>query len=124
MTGTLIWKTQLANPNSNYAIWASPAVYNGLVYVGLASVNDDPCVVGQEVAVNLSNGAVKWRFSAIDKTTCPGGANWVGGGVWASAALDTVNNILFVGTGNPGFTCSPRIRVGRNSSDTLPAAGR
>ncbi len=105
-TGALVWKQQLAHPNSGYEIWSSPAVYNGVVYVGLASHNDIPCVVGQVVARNASTGAAVWSFSTIDQSTCPGG-NCVGAGVWASPALDVANGILYVGTGNPGSTCSP-----------------
>jgi outer membrane protein assembly factor BamB len=106
-SGALVWKQQLANPNNGYEIWSSPAVYNNVVYVGLASHGDSPCVVGQVVARNASTGATVWSFSTIDETSCPGGSNCVGAGVWASPALDTTNGILYVGTGNPGSTCSP-----------------
>jgi outer membrane protein assembly factor BamB len=106
-TGALVWKQQLANPNNGYEIWSSPAVSNGNVYVGLASHGDNPCVVGQVVARNASTGAAVWNFSTVDETTCSGGTNCVGAGVWSSPALDTGNGIVYIGTGNPGSTCSP-----------------
>jgi outer membrane protein assembly factor BamB len=106
-TGALVWKQQLGNPNNGYEIWSSPAVYNGIVYTGLASHGDTPCVVGEVIALNASTGATVWSFSTIDETTCAGGSNCVGAAVWSSPALDTANGILYVGTGNPGSTCSP-----------------
>jgi polyvinyl alcohol dehydrogenase (cytochrome) len=105
-TGALVWKQQLGDPNSGYEIWSSPAVYNGTVYVGLASHGDNPCVVGKVIARNASTGAAIWSFSTIDQTTCSNG-NCVGAGVWTSPAIDTTNGVLYVGTGNPGSTCSP-----------------
>jgi len=106
-SGAVVWKQQLADPNAGYEIWSSPAVYNGIVYVGLASHGDAPCVVGQVVARNATTGTPVWTFSTIDETTCPIAGTCVGAGVWASPALDTTNGILYVGTGNPGSTCSP-----------------
>src|SRR5579884_3807571 len=42
-TGAIIWQTQLSTQAGAY-IWSSPALYNGSVYVGLASLNDCPLV--------------------------------------------------------------------------------
>ena len=109
-TGAVVWKTQLANPNQNFAVWSSPAVTQAPdgttnVYVGLANAgNDAPCVAGQVVAVNASTGAVKWTFNTIDQTSCQG-TGCAGAGVWTSAA--TGGNFVFFGTGNPATTCSP-----------------
>ncbi|MBV9624855.1 MAG: PQQ-binding-like beta-propeller repeat protein [Acidobacteria bacterium] len=105
--GALVWKNQVANANQNYAVWTSPAVYNGLVYVGLANAGDDaPCNVGQVMALNASTGARVWSFQTIDQSSCSTGI-CTGGGVWASPALDTTTKILYVGTGNPGVSCRP-----------------
>jgi outer membrane protein assembly factor BamB len=110
--GHLIWKARLADSSAGYEIWSSPAVdSNGTIYVGLASHGDRPCVIGHVVAVRVSNGSVKWDFTTIDQGSCPATSLppplCVGAGVWSSAAIDEANGVVFVGTGNPGSTCTP-----------------
>jgi len=106
-TGALVWKQQTGDPQS-YEVWASPAVYNGMVYVGTASHGDAPCLEGGEVnAYDELTGSPVWSFNTIDQSTCPGGGDCVGGAVWSSVAIDTTNGIVYAGTGNPGSTCHP-----------------
>ncbi len=104
--GSLVWKTQLGDPNQGYAIYTSPAVYKGVVYVGVASDYDAPCVPGRVVALDAATGAQVWNFDTIDQSSCPTG-NCVGAAVWSSPALDLRFGNLYVGTGNPAGTCSP-----------------
>jgi outer membrane protein assembly factor BamB len=101
-TGSRVWGTQLGDPTQGVEIWTSPAVTNGLVYVGVASHNDTPCVPGQVVALNASTGAVAWTFDTNDPTV-------PGVGVWSSPAIDTsvTPAIVYIGTGNPGNGCVP-----------------
>ena len=72
-TGAELWKTQIADPSKGYEIWSSPVIYNGLLYIGLASHDDIPCVPGSVVALNATTGALAWTFSTIDQTSCPSG---------------------------------------------------
>lgn len=104
-TGATIWSKTLTT-QAGADIWGSPAVFNNVVYVGVASHGDNPCVHGQMFAVNASTGANVWTFNAINQSTCPSGT-CVGAGIWSSAALDTAANVLYISTGNPGSTCSP-----------------
>jgi outer membrane protein assembly factor BamB len=104
--GAVVWKQQLEDSSQGFEIWSSPAVFNGNVYVGLASHGDNPCVQGEVEVRNAANGAHVWTFQTIDPTSCPSGT-CVGAGVWSSPAIDTSNNVVYVGTGNPGSTCSP-----------------
>ncbi len=104
-TGATIWSKTLTT-QAGADIWASPVVSNGLVYVGVASHGDNPCVRGQMFAVNASTGASVWTFNALNQATCPSGT-CVGAGIWSSAALDTAANVLYISTGNPGSTCTP-----------------
>jgi outer membrane protein assembly factor BamB len=104
--GNLIWKQQLGNPTKGAEVWSSPAFYNGMVYVGLASHDDSPCVIGLINAYNELSGSLVWGFSTIDQTTCPEGV-CVGGAVWSSVAIDDTNGIVYADTGNPGSTCTP-----------------
>jgi len=105
-TGTLIWKTQLESPaNDPYAmITASPVVVGGIVYTGVASSEEglagfvpgfQCCKArGSAVAVNASNGKIKWQTY----TTPPG---YSGAGVWGSnPVLDANSNTLYISTGN------------------------
>jgi len=105
-TGALVWKQQLGDPTNGAEVWSSPAFSNGMVYVGLASHDDEPCVIGQINAYNELSGVSVWSFSTIDQSTCPQGT-CVGGAVWSSVAIDDTNGIVYVGTGNPGASCTP-----------------
>ena len=106
VTGGLIWKVQLGDPCQGTEIWSSPALFNGVVYVGVASHNAAPCVVGRVVALDANSGTSVWSFDTIDQSTCPSGT-CLGAGVWGSPAIDTQFGILYTGTGNSGKGCSP-----------------
>lgn len=106
LSGALVWKVQLGDPDLGYNVYTSPAVSNGIVYVGLASDDDAPCIPGQVVALDAKTGAQVWNFDTIDQSTCPGG-NCVGAAVWSSPAVDVQFGTVYVGTGNPGATCDP-----------------
>jgi outer membrane protein assembly factor BamB len=105
-TGALLWKRQLGDPSNGAEVWTSPSVFNGAVYVGVASHGDIPCVVGKVVSLDQFTGAINWSLNTIDQTSCPNG-NCVGAGVWSSPAIDTSTGVLYIGTGNPGSTCKP-----------------
>ena len=78
-------------------LWPSPTLYNGSIYVGIAS-NDCPLVQGKVFQVNASTGAIQHTF-----TTTPNGCT--GAGVIGSVAVDTSNGTLYISTGN-GNTCA------------------
>ena len=119
-TGAEVWKVQLGDPTQGYEIWSSPAVYNGMVIVGLASHNDTPCVPGRVEARNATTGASVWSFATLDQTSCPSGV-CVGASVWSSAAIDAQYNMVYVSTGNPGSTCSPGTANATRYPDSIPA---
>jgi polyvinyl alcohol dehydrogenase (cytochrome) len=92
-TGQLIWRTQLADPVQAFHAWASPLVFDGKIYIGLASHCVNPCVPGRLVCVDANDGRVLWSFA-----TAPEGS--LGGAVWSSAAVDAGRRMIYVGTGN------------------------
>jgi polyvinyl alcohol dehydrogenase (cytochrome) len=105
-TGALLWKTQLESPQADpYAlVTTSPTVSGGTVFVGVASNEEGlagfvpgfPCCQarGSVVAVQASNGRLKWKTYTLP-------AGYSGAGVWGSnPAVDTDNGLVFVGTGN------------------------
>jgi polyvinyl alcohol dehydrogenase (cytochrome) len=102
-SGNLLWKTQL-EPSDPYAIvTTSPAVYNGVVYTGVASIaeggsifgiNPIPPVRGSAVALDAATGAIMWQTYMVP-------VGYSGGGVWGSnPVVDPARNTLFVSTGN------------------------
>lgn len=92
-SGQLSWRTQLADPNLAYHIYASPQVFDGKVYIGLASHCVNPCITGRLVCVDANDGRVLWNFaSAPDGST--------GGAIWSSAAVDPAKRMIYFGTGN------------------------
>jgi outer membrane protein assembly factor BamB len=92
-TGNLIWQKQLGNPDDAYHLYASPVVFDNKIYVGLASHCVNPCVRGEVVCLDASDGSILWRFF-----TAPEGS--LGGGVWSSCAIDPNRRTVYVGTGN------------------------
>jgi outer membrane protein assembly factor BamB len=92
-TGSVIWKTQLADPLAAFHPFSSPVVFDGKLYIGLASHCVKPCVRGRVVCVDITNGRVLWSFIAAPE-------NSTGGGVWSSVAVDGKRRQVYVGTGN------------------------
>ena len=97
-TGAVIWRTLLGAPSSNTFIWDSPAVYNGSVYIGTASMGDCPVVQGQLIQLNAMTGVIQHTFNVV-----PNGCT--GGGVWGSPAIDQGKGTIYFATGNAG-NCS------------------
>ena len=99
-TGALLW-TRTLNSFAFGTVLGSPTVYNGVVYVGIATAEEGQksasytyVAQGSVAALNLATGAVIWQF-----TTVPHG--YAGGGVWGSGpAVSPSLGLVFVGTGN------------------------
>lgn len=96
-TGAILWQSSLGTV-ANQFIFGSTAVFNGSVYVGIASEIDCPVVQGQLVQVNASTGTIQHVFNVV-----PSGC--IGGGVWGSPTIDEATGMLYFGTGN-GNKCS------------------
>ena len=93
-TGAVLWSTSLGSSPSHF-LWSSPAVYNGNVYEGVASLDDCPLVQGQLVEMNGVTGAIEHTFNVV-----PNGC--LGGGVWASPTIDESTGLVYIATGNGG----------------------
>jgi polyvinyl alcohol dehydrogenase (cytochrome) len=92
-TGNLIWRTPLADSTKGWHLWSSPLVFDGKIYVGLASHCDSPCVRGTVVCLDASNGKVLWTsFTAPQEST--------GAGVWSSFAVDPGRRLVYATSGN------------------------
>lgn len=94
MNGKVIWHTPLGSSPSHF-IWSSPTIYNGSIYIGMASYGDCPLVQGQVIMMNASTGAIQHVFNTV-----PNGC--VGVGVWGGVTIDPATGWLFFVTGNGG----------------------
>ncbi|HSC91948.1 MAG TPA: PQQ-binding-like beta-propeller repeat protein [Gaiellaceae bacterium] len=104
-TGALLWKTQV-DSHPAAIITQSAVVFNGRVYVGVASQEEAyaavipasfyPCCTfrGSMAALDEDTGQILWKTYMVP----PG---YSGGAVWGSGpAIDTKRGQLYVATGN------------------------
>ncbi|HKE87042.1 MAG TPA: PQQ-binding-like beta-propeller repeat protein [Vicinamibacterales bacterium] len=114
-TGQLVWKTDVEEfPVGR--ITGSPTVYNGRLYVGVASGEEASGAVptyeccrfrGSVVALDAATGRQIWKTYTVEepkpqKKNAVGTQLWgpSGAPVWASPAVDAKLNLLYVTTGN------------------------
>ena len=98
-TGNLIWENQLESHDPLAIITTSPTVVNGVVYEGVASLQEaipggQGPARGSVVALDATNGTIKWQTYMT-----PSG--YTGAGVWGSnPVVDAARGTLYVGTGD------------------------
>ena len=106
--GHLLWRHKLDDHPLSIDT-ASPTIYNGVVYVGVASVEENgiDCGAsinacnfrGNENAVKLADGSLIWKTYTI--TTAQSLAGYSGAAVWGSSpAIDLNRNSVYIATGN------------------------
>jgi polyvinyl alcohol dehydrogenase (cytochrome) len=121
--GSLRWKTQLdAHPLS--VDTTSPVVFKGVVYVGVASLEEGaaakpayPCCSfrGSAMAINAATGAVIWKAYTVP----PG---YTGGAVWSSTLVpDPLRGTVYVTTGNNYRTPTDAAFLACNNGSTSEA---
>lgn len=95
--GTVRWRFNTAFTASNDFTgnynWASPLVYKGAVYVGVAALADCPMVQGRLLKLDASSGALLGMFKLV-----PDGH--LGATVWTSPAIDPATDSILITTGN------------------------
>jgi polyvinyl alcohol dehydrogenase (cytochrome) len=104
-TGALLWSTT-ADPHAAAIITQSATVYNGRVYVGVASQEEAlaafvPGYVlsfrGSMLALDLNTGAILWKTYTAPAVP----AGFTGNAVWGSSpAIDTKRGQVYIATGN------------------------
>src|SRR5258706_4942075 len=82
-SGNVLWKAYTGGHSATggHYNWASPLIYNGYAYIGIASVGDCPLVQGQLLQVSLTTQQVVNTFNVV-----PNGQT--GGGILTSPAVD------------------------------------
>jgi polyvinyl alcohol dehydrogenase (cytochrome) len=106
-TGDLVWSTQL-DPHPLSVITQSPVVYNGVVYVGVSSLEEPAARLGNTcctfrgsmVAVELATGKILWQtYMLPDNQGKQGG--YAGAAVWGSSpSIDAKRGVVYIATGN------------------------
>ena len=128
-TGRLLWKKRIEEHEAAL-LTGSPTVYNGNVYIGVASWEETrainpayPCCSfrGSVVALRVSDGAQVWKTYTISDTPHPTGKTSTGtirqgpsgAGVWSAPTIDPKRGMLYVTTGDnysaPATTTSDAI---------------
>ncbi|HTB20477.1 MAG TPA: PQQ-binding-like beta-propeller repeat protein [Bryobacteraceae bacterium] len=115
-TGHLLWKKRIEDHEAAL-LTGSPTVYNGNVYVGVASWEETrainpayPCCSfrGSVVALRVRDGAQVWKTYTIHDAPHPTGKTSAGtlrqgpsgAGVWSAPTVDPQRRILYVTTGD------------------------
>ena len=128
-TGQPIWVTDIAEPESGYAMTLAPLVIKDKVIIGVAG--GEYGVRGFIAAYEADTGEEAWRFYTIPGPGEPGHETWEGGGdawmhggasVWITGSYDPDLNLTYWGIGNPGPDWNPEQRPGDNLySDSVVA---
>ena len=113
--GGLLWKKHVEEHDAG-RLTGAPVAYNGIVYVPVASWEENrasspdyPCCTarGSVVALRVRDGALVWKSymvptpKEIGKTSA-GVPQWgpSGAGIWSAPTLDTQRALLYVTTGD------------------------
>jgi len=93
-TGNILWSVPTGDNSASGGVynWASPLIYNGYAYIGIASLGDCPLVQGKLLQVSLATHQIVSTLALV-----PNGQ--VGGGIWTSPTIDTATNTIYLTTG-------------------------
>jgi len=112
-SGKVVWETAVGSYKVNAKISSAPIYVHGMVIVGDGS-GDGGGASPSLQAFRAVNGGRIWTWSPIPSpgqkgfeswhSNCAAGngsVNYGGGSFWESPIVDTKNNLLVIGTGNP-----------------------
>ena len=92
LTGANIWQTTLSSDPASF-IYTSTAIYQGSIYIGVASTGDCPLVQAEFARLDASTGQIQNTFKTV-----PDGC--IGASVWGAPAIDEQTGMVYFGTGN------------------------
>jgi alcohol dehydrogenase (cytochrome c) len=117
--GKPLWKTEVAKPESGYALAHAPLIVKDKVIVGVAG--GEYGIRGFVAAYDARTGKEAWRFYTVPGPGEPGNETWGGdswkrggGSVWVTGSYDPESNLTYWGIGNPGPDWNGDPRPGDN----------
>jgi quinohemoprotein ethanol dehydrogenase len=112
-TGTLLWKTTVADYHTRVAINMAPQYAKGKVIVALSG--GEYQVQGQVIALNADSGTVAWQFATTEPHSWAGDS-WKSGGAmaWQTPSIDEKLGLVYFGTGNAAPDINGNLRKGNN----------
>jgi alcohol dehydrogenase (cytochrome c) len=117
--GRPLWNTEVAKPESGYAITHAPLVIKDKVIIGTAG--GEFGIRGFIAAYDVRTGKEVWRFYTIPGPGEPGHETWAGdswktGGasIWVTGSYDAALNLTYWGIGNAGPDYNGDVRAGDN----------
>lgn len=118
-TGSLLWKTKLAEASDGYWSPVAPLAIRGKIIMGIAP--GDHGLNGFLDAYDPETGERLWRWKAIPGPGEPGHETWSGdswktggGNTWLTGSYDPELNVLYWGIGNPAPDFDGDVRKGDN----------
>ena len=128
-TGAPIWVTPL-DSHPLAILTTSPTIYNGVVYAGVASTEENgvDCDAslnachfrGSVSAVDLATGAIRWTTYTI--SSAQAAAGYSGAAVWGSSpAIDVKRHSVYITTGN-NYSAPPSVKACATAAGTDLAA--
>jgi alcohol dehydrogenase (cytochrome c) len=117
--GKVLWDTEVAKPETGYAMTHAPLIVKDKVIVGTAG--GEFGIRGFIAAYDVATGKEAWKFYTIPGPGEPGHETWAGdswehGGasVWVTGSYDPQLNLTYWGIGNPGPDYNSDKRGGDN----------
>ncbi|MBS0253290.1 MAG: PQQ-dependent dehydrogenase, methanol/ethanol family [Proteobacteria bacterium] len=138
-TGSLVWETQIADPEDGYSETMAPTAVNGKIIIG--TNGGEYGIRGFVRAYDAKTGKLVWNFDTVPENTVGVWATkdatgkdlhrdieaekaqlaktgdpykTLGGGVWQNPAVDLKLNRLFFVVGNPSPDLDGSLRPGDN----------
>src|SRR6478736_8481327 len=138
-TGSLVWETEIADPELGYSETMAPTAVNGKILIG--TNGGEYGIRGFVRAYDAKSGKLIWNFDTTPETSVGVWATHdatghdmhrdiaaekaqlaktgdpyktVGGGVWQNPAVDLATNRIFFVVGNPSPDLDGAIRPGDN----------
>ena len=100
-TGAVSWTSPRLGNAPNQVLFDTPTLFNGSIYIGLASNGDCPQVVqGDLFQLNATTGALQDTFYTVSSACSTAQFGYGGGGIWGSLTIDESAGTLYFADGN------------------------